>query len=165
VAHTVIADNAGGHLMQTGRVDLVLTGSDRTTSRGDVCNKIGTYLKALAARESGLPFYVALPTSSIDWGLVDGAEVPIEERSGDELRRVRGRSDDGRLVEVEILPAASPAANYAFDVTPAHLVTALVTERGLCDASAEGLRRLRPESIDSWERSSSSRHPSATSRT
>jgi methylthioribose-1-phosphate isomerase len=165
VAHTVVADSAGGHLMQTGRVDLVLTGSDRTTSRGDVCNKIGTYLKALAAHDTGVPFYVALPESTIDWKLGDGARVPIEERSGDELRRVRGRADDGRLVEIEILPEASAAANYAFDVTPARLVTALVTERGVCEASADGLRRLYPERSDAWQRSTSSRPPSATSTT
>jgi methylthioribose-1-phosphate isomerase len=167
IAHTVVADNVGGHLMQTGRVDLVITGSDRTTFRGDVCNKIGTYLKALAARESGVPFYVALPGSTLDWSVADGLEIPIEERSGDELRRVRGRADDGRLVEVAILPDASPAANFAFDVTPARLVSALVTERGVCEASEAGLTRLYPEHRDprTWERSTSSPHRSATSRT
>jgi len=146
VPHTVIADNTGGHLMQHGRVDLCITGSDRTTATGDVCNKIGTYLKALAARDNGVPFHVALPHSTIDWSLGDGvAEIPIEERDGDEVRRVSGRSDDGRLREVAILPDGSPVANYAFDVTPARLVTGLVTERGLCEASREGLARLYPE--------------------
>jgi methylthioribose-1-phosphate isomerase len=146
VPHTVIVDNTGGHLMQRGRVDLCITGSDRTTASGDVCNKIGTYLKALAARDNGVPFHVALPHSTIDWSLGDGvAEIPIEERDGDEVRRVSGRSDDGRLCEVAILPDGSPVANYAFDVTPARLVTGLVTERGLCEASREGLESLYPE--------------------
>jgi methylthioribose-1-phosphate isomerase len=149
VPHTVVADNAGGHLMQTGRVDLCLTGSDRTTASGDVCNKIGTYLKALAARDNGIPFYVALPSSSIDWTLRAGpAGIPIEERDGREVRCVRGRGPDGRVVEVEILPEASPVANHGFDVTPARLVTALVTERGSCEASAVGLARLFPERAD-----------------
>jgi methylthioribose-1-phosphate isomerase len=149
VPHTVVADNSGGHLMQTGRVDLCLTGSDRTTAQGDVCNKIGTYLKALAARDNGIPFYVALPSSSIDWGLRAGpAGIPIEERDGRELRWVRGRGADGRVVEVEILPEASPVANHGFDVTPARLVTALVTERGSCEASAAGLAKLFPERAD-----------------
>jgi methylthioribose-1-phosphate isomerase len=146
VPHTVIADNAGGHLMQQGRVDLCITGSDRTTARGDVCNKIGTYLKALAARDSQIPFYVALPISTVDWTLFDGLrEIPIEERGADEVGRIRGRSDDGAIVAVSILPDGSPAANPAFDVTPARLVTKLVTERGVCEASAEGLRALAPE--------------------
>jgi len=146
VPHTVIADNAGGHLMQHGRVDLCLTGSDRTTASGDVCNKIGTYLKALAARDNGVPFYVALPHSSIDWSLADGvAEIPIEERDGAEVSRIRGRTADGGSAEVLLLPEASPVCNYAFDVTPARLVSALVTERGVCPASAEGLLSLYPE--------------------
>ncbi|MBW2543482.1 MAG: S-methyl-5-thioribose-1-phosphate isomerase [Deltaproteobacteria bacterium] len=146
VSHTVIADNAGGHLMQRGRVDLCITGSDRTTSTGDVCNKIGTYLKALAARDNGVPFYVALPTSSIDWTLSDGlAEIPIEERDGAELSCVRGRNADGDTVEVAVTPASSPVANPAFDVTPARLVTGLITERGVCEASAAGLAGLYPE--------------------
>jgi len=146
VPHTVIADNAGGHLMQQGRVDLCITGSDRTTARGDVCNKIGTYLKALAARDSQIPFYVALPISTVDWTLSDGLrEIPIEERHADEVGRISGRDADGNLVEVSILPDGSPAANPAFDVTPARLVTGLVTERGVCEASAEGLRALCPE--------------------
>jgi methylthioribose-1-phosphate isomerase len=146
VPHTVIADSAGGHLMQHGQVDFVLTGTDRTTSTGDVCNKIGTYLKALAARDNGVPFYVALPHSSIDWSLTDGLrQIPIEERDGGELSRVTGRSRDGRLVEVRVLPEGSPVANYAFDVTPSRLVSGLVTERGICEASAEGLLGLYPE--------------------
>jgi methylthioribose-1-phosphate isomerase len=145
VPHTVVADNAGGHLMQRGRVDLVLVGSDRTTARGDVCNKIGTLQKALAAREYRVPFHVALPASTIDWTLEDGAQIPIEERSGDELRRVSGRTPGGELATVEILPAGSAVANPAFDVTPAHLVTGLVTERGRCAASREGLLSLYPE--------------------
>jgi methylthioribose-1-phosphate isomerase len=146
VPHTVIADNVGGHLMQHGRVDLCLTGSDRTTARGDVCNKIGTYLKALAARDNGVPFYAALPHSTIDWTLSDGvAEIPIEERDGAEVSRIRGMAPDGRTLEVRILPEGSSVANYAFDVTPAKLVTGLVTERGVCEASAEGLLGLYPE--------------------
>jgi len=145
VPHTVIADNAAGHLIQRGRVDLCLVGTDRTTAAGDVCNKIGTYLKALAAREGGVPFYVALPSSSIDWTLRDGAEIPIEERSAHEIGFVSGRTADGRVVEVRIEADASPAANPAFDVTPARLVTALVTERGICPASEEGLLTLFPE--------------------
>jgi methylthioribose-1-phosphate isomerase len=146
VPHTVIADNAGGHLMQHGRVDLCITGSDRTTARGDVCNKIGTYLKALAARDNDVPFYVALPCSSIDWSLADGvAEIPIEERDGIEVSHIRGLDSDGNTVLVRLLPEASPVANYAFDVTPARLVTGLVTERGVCEASAAGLLALYPE--------------------
>jgi methylthioribose-1-phosphate isomerase len=146
VPHTVIADNAGGHLMQRGKVDLCITGSDRTTSTGDVCNKIGTYLKALAARDNAVPFYAALPSSSIDWTLSDGiAEIPIEERDGSELSCVRGRSVDGDTVEVAILPASSPVANPGFDVTPARLVTGLITERGVCEASRTGLVGQFPE--------------------
>jgi methylthioribose-1-phosphate isomerase len=146
VPHTVIADNAGGHLMQRGKVDLCITGSDRTTATGDVCNKIGTYLKALAAHDNAVPFYAALPASSIDWTLADGiAEIPIEERDATELSRVRGRSADGDTVEVTVLPASSPVANPAFDVTPARLVTGLITERGVCEASRAGLVGLYPE--------------------
>jgi methylthioribose-1-phosphate isomerase len=145
VPHTVVADNAAGHLLQRGRVDLCLVGTDRTTAAGDVCNKIGTYLKALAARESGVPFYVAAPSSSIDWSLDDAAAIPIEERDAGEQACVAGRADDGRVVRVRVQPEASPAANPAFDVTPARLVTALVTERGVCAASAEGLLGLFPE--------------------
>jgi methylthioribose-1-phosphate isomerase len=144
VPHTVIADNVGGHLMQHRRVDLCLVGTDRTTANGDVCNKIGTYLKALAAHDNQVPFYVALPTSTVDWELTDGvADVPIEERAGDELRRIQGRGADGSLLDVEILPEKSAVANYGFDVTPARLVTELVTERGRCPASSEGLAGLR----------------------
>jgi len=146
VPHTVIADNAGGHLMQRGKVDLCITGSDRTTSTGDVCNKIGTYLKALAAHDNAVPFYAALPSSSIDWTLADGiAEIPIEERDGSELRCVRGRTLDGHTVDVTVLPAESPVANPAFDVTPARLVTGLITERGVCEATRAGIAGLYPE--------------------
>ncbi len=146
VRHTVIADNAGGHLMQHGMVDIAIVGTDRTTSRGDVCNKIGTYLKALAAKDNGVPFYVALPSPTIDWTLLDGVkEIPIEQRDAAELSRISGRRPDGSVVEVEIAPQGSAMANYGFDVTPAHLVTALVTERGACAASAAGLAALFPE--------------------
>ena len=145
VAHTVIVDNAGGHLMQSGQVDMVITGTDRTTSNGDVCNKIGTYLKALAARDCGLPFYVALPSPTIDWNLRSGSEVPIEERSGAEVSVVRGRRKDGRVDDVQITPYGSPVGNPAFDITPARLVTALITERGVCTATENGLRSLFPE--------------------
>ncbi|MBS0534396.1 MAG: S-methyl-5-thioribose-1-phosphate isomerase [Proteobacteria bacterium] len=146
VPHTVIADNAGGHLMQHGMVDVVIVGTDRTTARGDVCNKIGTYLKALAAKDNNVPFYVALPSPTIDWTLQDGVkEIPIEERSGEELSRMSGRMPDGSVVEIDIAPEGSPMANYAFDVTPAHLVSGLITERGICAASADGLRGLFPD--------------------
>jgi methylthioribose-1-phosphate isomerase len=146
VPHTVIADNVGGHLMQHGAVDLCVTGTDRTTAAGDVCNKIGTYLKALAAHDNAVPFYVALPGTTIDWTLGDGLrEIPIEQRDGRELSEVAGRTADGRLETVRITPAGSPVANYAFDVTPARLVTGLITERGVCPASAEGLHGLYPE--------------------
>ncbi len=145
VPHTVVADNAGGHLMQRGRVDLCLVGTDRTTASGDVVNKIGTYLKALAAKDNGVPFYVAVPSSSIDWTLESGRDVPIEERPGEELADVRGRAEDGRIVRVRVVPDGSPVANPAFDVTPARLVTALITERGITEASREGLLRLFPE--------------------
>jgi methylthioribose-1-phosphate isomerase len=145
VPHTVIADNTGGHLMQCGRVDLVLVGSDRTTSTGDVCNKIGTYLKALAARDNDVPFYAALPVSSIDWSLDHGADIPIEERSPSELTHVRGRTEDGALTTVRVVPERSAALNIAFDVTPARLVTGIITERGVCPASRLGLQSLYPE--------------------
>jgi len=146
VAHTVIADNVGGHLMQHGRVDLCIVGTDRTTRRGDVCNKIGTYLKALAAHANGVPFHVALPSSTIDWTIEDGLrEIPIEERASHEVTHVTGRLAGGDLATVEIVAPGSPAANYAFDVTPAGLVTGLITERGLCAATAEGLAGLFPE--------------------
>jgi methylthioribose-1-phosphate isomerase len=146
VPHTLIVDNAGGHLMQHGMVDLCITGTDRTTAAGDVCNKIGTYLKALAARDNGVPFYVALPSSTIDWGIEDGLrEIPIEEREGDEVARMRGRTEDGAIVEVALTPPGCAVANYAFDVTPARLVTGLITERGVCPASRAGLLSLYPE--------------------
>jgi len=147
VPHTVIADGAAGHLMQRGRVQLVLTGTDRTTAAGDVCNKIGTYPAALAARDNGVPFWVALPATSLDRSLRDGiAEIPIEERDPDEVHRVRGRDPAGRVVAVRITPEASPAANFAFDVTPARLVSGFVTEHGLCDATAEALARTHDRS-------------------
>ncbi|KAF0114019.1 MAG: methylthioribose-1-phosphate isomerase [Rhodospirillaceae bacterium] len=146
VPHTVIVDNAGGHLMQHGRVDLCLVGSDRTTRRGDVCNKIGTYLKALAAHDNGVPFYVALPGSTIDWTLSDGiAEIPIEQRGAEEISHMTGRTGEGTLATITLTPPTSAVANYAFDVTPARLVTGLITERGLCPAS--GLSTLFPEHV------------------
>jgi methylthioribose-1-phosphate isomerase len=146
VPHTVIADNTGGHLMQHGRVDLCIVGTDRTTARGDVCNKIGTYLKALAARDNGVPFYVALPHTTIDWTIQDGIrEIPIEERDATEVTHMTGRLPDGSVATVEIVAPGSPAANFAFDVTPAHLVTALITDRGVCPATTEGLAGLFPE--------------------
>ena len=146
VPHTVIVDNAGGHLMQRGRVDLCITGTDRTTAAGDVCNKIGTYLKALAAHDNGVPFYVALPGPTIDWSIEDGlAEIPIEERAGAEVAEVTGRTADGTIERVRVVPEASPVANPGFDVTPARLVTGLITERGVCAASREGLLGLYPE--------------------
>jgi methylthioribose-1-phosphate isomerase len=144
--HTLIVDNAGGHLMQHGLVDMVIVGTDRTTASGDVCNKIGTYLKALAARDNDVPFYVALPSPTIDWTVRDGVgEIPIEERSADEVHFVQGRGADGEVVRVRLSPDGSPAANPAFDVTPARLVTGLITERGVAAASPEGLRTLFPE--------------------
>ena len=143
VPHTVIADNTGGHLMQHQEVDLCIVGTDRTTRSGDVCNKIGTYLKALAARDNGVPFYVALPSSTIDWRISDGvAEIPIEQRSPDEVTHISGLTDDGAIRRVRLTPEGSPAANYGFDVTPARLVTALITERGVCPASEPGLKSL-----------------------
>jgi methylthioribose-1-phosphate isomerase len=145
VPHTVIVDNAGGHLMRQGLVDLCIVGTDRTTAGGDVANKIGTYLKALAAHDNGIPFYVALPSPSIDWDIESGAQVPIERRDEREVTHIEGWSEDGKRVAVRLTPADSPAANYAFDVTPARLVTALVTERGTCPASREGLLALFPE--------------------
>ena len=146
VPHTVIADNAGGHLMQHGMVDLVIVGADRVTRNGDVANKIGTYLKALAARESGVPFWVAVPSSTIDWGIADGiAEIPIEERDGGEVAGITGRTADGAIVRVSLLPDGSGAANPAFDVTPAPLVSGLITERGRAAATREGLGLLFPE--------------------
>jgi len=145
VPHTVIADNLGGHLMQRGQVDMVIVGSDRITASGDVCNKVGTYLKALAARDNAVPFYAALPSSTIDWSLDDGREIPIEERSASELTHMTGLTSSGAIETVRVVPEASPALNLAFDVTPARLVTALITERGICPASAAGLRNLYPD--------------------
>ena len=146
VDHTVIVDNAGGHLMQHGMVDLCITGTDRTTYTGDVCNKIGTYLKALAAQDNDVPFYVGLPSPTIDWTVEDGVrDIPIEERDAAEVTSMSGRGKDGTFSSVQLTPNASPAANYAFDVTPRHLITGLITERGICDASADSLRHLFPE--------------------
>jgi methylthioribose-1-phosphate isomerase len=145
VPHTVIADNAGGHLMQRGGVDLVLVGTDRTTYTGDVANKIGTYLKALAAKDNGVPFYVALPSSSFDWTMRDGlAQIPIEERGAEEVKHADGWAD-GRLVEVLLTPEGSPAANYAFDVTPRRLITGLITERGICRPNEQSILAMFPE--------------------
>jgi methylthioribose-1-phosphate isomerase len=146
VPHTVIADNAGGHLMQQGMVDFCIVGTDRTSRAGDVCNKIGTYLKALAARDNGVPFYVALPYPTIDWTLSDGVrDIPIERRDGREVSHIAGRTATGAIETVALLPDGSDVANYAFDVTPARLVTALITERGVCPASEAGLLSLYPE--------------------
>ena len=146
IPHHLIVDNAGGHLMQKGEVDLCIVGTDRTTANGDVCNKIGTYLKALAAHDNGVPFYVALPSPTIDWRVRDGLrEIPIEERGAEEVTLVQGRTGDGALTRVRISPEATPGANPAFDVTPARLVTGLITERGIAPASAEGLLRLFPD--------------------
>ena len=145
IPHRLIVDNAGGHLMQRGEVDIVITGTDRVTATGDVANKIGTYLKALAARDTGVPFHVALPSPTIDWTLTDGFAIPIEERDGAEVTGVHGRDPQGRITTVRIAPDTTPAANPAFDVTPARLVTGFVTERGLCPATAEGLAGLFPE--------------------
>ena len=146
IPHTVIVDNAGGHLMQHGKVDLCIVGSDRTTAAGDVANKIGTYLKALAAHDNGVPFYAALPSSTIDWMIEDGVrDVPIEERSSREVTHVRGRGEDGRLLDVEVVAPGSAVANPAFDVTPARLVTGIITERGVAPATRAGLLSLYPE--------------------
>ncbi|MBW4023603.1 MAG: S-methyl-5-thioribose-1-phosphate isomerase [Proteobacteria bacterium] len=146
VAHTVIADNAGGHLMQHGKVDLVIVGTDRVTRGGDVANKIGTYLKALAAHDNAVPFWVALPSTTIDWTITDGiAEIPIEERPATEVTLMTGQTETGAIATIQVTPPGSGAANPAFDVTPARLVTGLITERGRCDASPEGLLKLFPE--------------------
>ncbi len=145
VPHTIIVDNAGGHLMQHGKVDAVIVGTDRVTANGDVANKIGTYLKALAARDNDVPFYVALPHTTIDWKMDDGMKIEIEERSGAEVLKMTGRLENGEVVTVEIAAPGSPAGNPAFDVTPARLVTGFITERGVCAASAEGLAKLYPE--------------------
>ena len=146
VPHTLIVDNVGGHLMQHGQVDMVLVGTDRTTAQGDVCNKIGTYLKALAAFDNGVPFYVSLPGPTIDWRINNGLkEIPIEQRDSAEVLQMSGRDQSGKVVAVHIAPEGSAVANYAFDVTPARLITGLITERGVCDASAYGLIKLYPE--------------------
>jgi len=146
VPHTLIADNTGGHLMQHGLVDLVIVGTDRVTRDGDVCNKIGTYLKALAARDNGVPFYVALPSPTIDFNIADGvAEIPIEERDGEEVATMSGETADGRIERVRVAPKGSPVANYAFDVTPARLVSGLITERGVIAASRAALAGAFPE--------------------
>ncbi|MEE9321944.1 MAG: S-methyl-5-thioribose-1-phosphate isomerase [Granulosicoccus sp.] len=146
VNHQLIVDNAGGHLMQRGQVDMVIVGTDRTTASGDVCNKIGTYLKALAAHDNGVPFYVALPSPTIDWTVSDGIkEIPIEERDAQEVTHVTGRAADGSVVEVQISPDKTPAGNPAFDVTPSRLISGLITERGVCNASTDALASLFPE--------------------
>jgi methylthioribose-1-phosphate isomerase len=145
VPHTVVVDNAGGHLMQLGLVDLIIVGTDRTTARGDVANKIGTYLKALAARDNGVPFYVAAPSPSIDFALADGRDIPIETRHAEEVTHISGMTADGRMERVRLTPAASPALNHGFDVTPARLVTGLITERGVVAADADALAAMFPD--------------------
>ncbi len=154
IPHTIIADNAGGHLMQHGMVDLVLVGSDRTTRSGDVANKIGTYLKALAAHDNNIPFYVALPASSIDFNITDGFhQIPIEERSESEIHFLSGKNPhNDQLQSIRLTPNFSPASNFAFDLTPARLVTGLITERGICQASEKGLRKLFPENTPKIEK-------------
>ena len=145
VPHTVIADNLGGHLMQRGQVDMVIVGSDRTTAAGDVCNKVGTYLKALAARDNDVPFYVALPLSTIDWSLDQGRDIPIEERSAMELTHITGQTASGAIETVRVVPEGSPALNLASTSRLRRLVTALITERGVCPASRAGLQNLYPD--------------------
>jgi methylthioribose-1-phosphate isomerase len=148
VPHTVIPDNTGGHLMQHGMVDLVIVGTDRVTANGDVCNKIGTYLKALAARDNGVPFYVALPSPTIDFGIDDGlSQIPIEQRAADEVATMTGRTADGRIETIRVVPDGSPVANYGFDVTPARLVTGLITERGLLKPDRAALASAFPDRI------------------
>ena len=144
VSHALLADNAGGHMMQVGVVDLCIVGCDRVTANGDVANKIGTYLKALAAKDNDVPFYVALPSSTIDWNMASGDLIPIEERAMDEVLKMTGKLPDGSIATIDVAPEDSPAANPGFDVTPARLVTAFITEAGVCDASAQGLRKLFP---------------------
>ncbi len=145
ISHTYVVDNAGGHLMRHGLVDLVIVGTDRVTRRGDVCNKIGTYLKALAAQDNGVPFYVALPSPTIDWTVADGIDIPIEERDAREVTHVQGLDATGGIGMVQVTPVGTGAGNPAFDVTPHRLVTGLITERGICPATAEGLRSLFPD--------------------
>ncbi len=148
VAHDLIPDNAGGHLMQHGKVDLVITGADRVTRNGDVANKIGTYLKAVAAKDNQVPFYVALPSSTFDFGRSDGVNtIPIEERDADEVRFITGKTADGRIETVQLCPDSTPARNWGFDVTPARLITKLICERGLCEASEKGILGLYPEKL------------------
>ncbi len=149
VPHTVIPDNTGGHLMQHGMVDLVIVGTDRVAANGDVCNKIGTYLKALAAFDNGVPFYVALPSPTIDFTIHDGKQVPIEQRGAEEVATMTGRTADGHIETVRIVPDGSPVANYAFDVTPARLVTGLITERGVLKAERTALAAAFPERLPS----------------
>jgi methylthioribose-1-phosphate isomerase len=145
VPHRVIADNTGGHLMQNGLVDIAIVGADRVTANGDVCNKIGTYLKALAAHDNGVPFYIGLPSPTIDFAIAQGRDIPIEERSADEVATIAGETADGRIETVRVIPEGSAVANYAFDVTPARLVTGLITERGVIAPSREALARAFPE--------------------
>ncbi|MCB2216225.1 S-methyl-5-thioribose-1-phosphate isomerase [Desulfofustis glycolicus] len=145
IAHTLITDNAGGHLMQCGEVDLILVGSDRTTHTGDVANKIGTYLKALAARDNDIPFYVALPSSTFDWTLDKGTEISIEQRSGEEITQISGLTEDGRRETISITSASTRAKNYGFDITPARLVTGLITERGVVPAERSAIHALFPD--------------------
>jgi len=153
VPHTVIPDNTGGHLMQHGEVDIAIVGTDRVTAQGDVANKIGTYLKALAAQDNGVPFYVALPSPTIDFTVVDGVrDIPIEQRGADEVATMTGRTADGRIETVRVIPDGSQVANYGFDVTPARLVTGLITERGLLKASREGLAAAFPERVEAAQR-------------
>jgi methylthioribose-1-phosphate isomerase len=145
VPHRVIADNTGGHLMQRGLVDMAIVGADRVTANGDVCNKIGTYLKALAAHDNGVPFYIGLPSPTIDFTIAEGRDIPIEERAGDEVATMTGETGDGRIETVRVVPKGSAVANYAFDVTPARLVTGLVTERGVIAPTRDALARAFPE--------------------
>ena len=143
IKHTVIADNTGGHLMQQGFVNVCITGADRVSRGGDAANKIGTYLKALAADANDIPFYVALPASTFDFDIVDGVkEIPIEIRDENEVKRIRGLNDEGKLTEIQIVPHDSPALNYGFDITPAHLISGLITERGICNANQEAIESM-----------------------
>jgi methylthioribose-1-phosphate isomerase len=152
VPHTVIPDNTGGHLMQRGQVDIAIVGTDRVAANGDVANKIGTYLKALAAKDNNVPFYVALPSPTIDFTVQDGvADIPIEERSGDEVALMSGKTADGRIEWVRVVPDGSTVANYGFDVTPARLITGLITERGIIKPAREALAKAFPERADTAE--------------
>ena len=142
IKNTIIADNTGGILMQRGEVDMCIVGTDRTLSNGDVCNKVGTYLKAIAAKDNNVPFYVALPSSTIDWDLKDSKNIPIEERNSDELSTIEGLDENGNIKKIQIYPESSKSLNLAFDVTPAKFITGLITEKGICSASEEGLNKL-----------------------